>query len=351
MILEKLCKVIKIILNMQTSAAYLHRPTQNFLQNFLLNFLLAVSCEMCIFASRIIKMFVMWIVLAFVSALCLGFYDIFKKISVKDNNVPVVLFLNTVFGALLMSPFLISGISAAEPPLGGTWTGHVQIAVKAVIVLSSWILGYFAIKHLPLTIQGPINATRPVIVLVGALVIFGERLNLWQWGGILLGFGSLYMISRIGSREGLSLRHSRWLWMSVGATFLGAVSALYDKYLMQFYSPTDVQAWYSLYQCAMMGVVVSILTGIKKGHRNRLRWRWSIPCISLFLTVADLAYFYSLSIDGSMIAVVSMIRRGSVIVSFVYGVLILHERNVRAKAVDLGVLLLGLLLLVIGGME
>ena len=50
----------------------------------------------------------MWILLALVSALCLGFYDIFKKLSVRDNDVLMVLMLNTVFGALLMSPFLLS---------------------------------------------------------------------------------------------------------------------------------------------------------------------------------------------------------------------------------------------------
>ena len=49
-----------------------------------------------------------------------------------------------------------------------------------------------------------------------------------------------------------------------------------------------------------------------------------------------------------MIAIVSMIRRGSVIVPFLYGVVALHERNVRAKAVDLAVLMLSLALLVVG---
>ena len=71
----------------------------------------------------------------------------------------------------------------------------------------------------------------------------------------------------------------------------------------------------------------------------------------MFLTVADLAYFYSLSIDGAMISVISMVRRGSVIVPFIYGVLVLHEKNVRAKAVDLGVLFLSLILLVIGSQQ
>lgn len=195
----------------------------------------------------------MWILLAAVSALLLGFYDIFKKLSVRANNVPVVLWLNTLFGSLLLSPVILQSLTGNQDVL--PVVGHAHIMLKALIVLGSWILGYFAIKHLPLTIQGPVNATRPVLVLIGALLIFGERLNLWQWAGVLLGILSLYMISRIGANEGFSLRHSRWLWMSIGATVLGAISALYDKYLIHLYQPLQVQAWYSLYQCVIMGVL------------------------------------------------------------------------------------------------
>lgn len=296
----------------------------------------------------------MWIFLALISALCLGCYDVFKKLSVKGNDVAMVLMLNTVFQTMFMSPVIIGEVAQGSFGLGDSVHGHLLILVKAVIVLSSWLLGYFAIKHLPLTIQGPINASRPVMVLVGALLIFGERLNLLQWVGILLGFASLYFIARIGSREGFSLKHSRWLWMAIGATVLGAVSALYDKFLLQYYRPTDVQAWYSLYQCIIMTATLLILRRCSPAMRREsggFRWRWTIPFISVFLTVADLAYFYSLSIDGAMISVISMVRRGSVIVPFIYGVLVLHEKNVRAKAVDLGVLFLSLILLVIGSQQ
>ena len=290
----------------------------------------------------------MWIALALVSALCLGFYDIFKKLSVRGNDVLMVLMLNTVFGALYMSPFLIAGVSEGNFGFGNTVVGHLQILLKSVIVLGSWLLGYFAIKHLPLTVQGPINASRPVIVLVGALVIFGERLNWVQWIGIALGFASLFFISRIGAKEGFSLKHSRWIWMSIGATVLGAVSALYDKYLLKSYHPIEVQAWYSLYQCFIMVATILLLRRMHTERGDGFTWRWTIPCIALFLTVADLAYFYSLSLPGSMVAIISMIRRGSVIVSFVYGVIALHEKNIKPKLVDLGVLLLSLALLVIG---
>lgn len=292
----------------------------------------------------------MWITLAIVSALCLGMYDVFKKLSVRGNDVLMVLMLNTVFSALYMSPYLIGGIVHGNFGFGNTAEGHLLILLKSVIVLSSWLLGYYAIKNLPLTVQGPINASRPVIVLVGALLIFGERLNWVQWIGIALGFASLFFISRIGAKEGFSLKHSKWIWMSIGATFLGAVSALYDKYLLRYYEPLDVQGWYSLYQCFIMVTVISIIRAKSGKGGTPFVWRWAIPCISLFLTIADVAYFYSLSVPGSMVAIVSMIRRGSVIVSFVYGVFALHEKNIKPKLIDLGVLLISLFLLVIGSL-
>ena len=291
----------------------------------------------------------MWVLLATVSALCLGFYDVMKKLSVSGNNVLGVLFLNTLFGALFMLPVIIVGLMHGNYGLGGTLAGHGFILVKSGIVLASWLLGYASIKHLPLTIAGPVNASRPVLVVVGALLIFGERLNLWQWAGVLIGFWSLFFISRVGGREGFSLKSSRWVWMAIGATALGAVSALYDKYLLTRFEPLEVQAWYSLYQLVIMGVTLGVIMKVTR-VTTPLRWRWTIPLISVFLTVADIAYFYSLSLEGSMIAVVSMIRRGSVIVSFFYGVIALHEKNIRLKLIDLTMLLIGLTFLVIGSL-
>ena len=289
----------------------------------------------------------MWIFLAVVSALCLGVYDIFKKLSLNGNNVLTVLFFNTLFGALFMSPVIVDGLINGRVGLGETTIGHFHIVIKSFIVLSSWLCGYFGLKHLPLTIAGPINATRPVMVLIGAMLIFGERLNLLQWGGVILGISSLYLISRIGSKEGISIKHNRWLWLSFGAMVMGAVSGLYDKYLLRQYDPLEVQAWYSFYQFVIMGITIAIIKRVKR-DTTPFQWRWTIPCIALFLTIADIAYFYSLSLDDSLIAVVSMIRRGSVIVSFLFGVIMLHEKNVKLKIIDLSILLVGLILLVIG---
>lgn len=303
----------------------------------------------------------MWLILAFLSATLLGFYDWFKKKALQGNAVIPVLFLNTVFSSLIFIPFII--VSYNTTMLDGSifhvssggWELHKYILLKSCIVLSSWLAGYFGMKHLPLTIVGPINATRPVMILVGALLVFGEQLNLLQWIGVLLAVVSFLLLSRSGKKEGIDFRHNRWILCIVVAAMLGAVSGLYDKYLMA--SPEDggvgldkmmVQSWYNIYQMGMMGAMMILLWMPVRKKTTPFRWDWTIIGISLFLSAADFVYFYSLSLPGAMISIVSMIRRGSVIVSFLFGAAFFHERNLKAKAVDLALVLLGMVFLYFG---
>lgn len=288
-----------------------------------------------------------WILLAFLSATLLGFYDVCKKQALKGNAVLPVLFLNTFFCSVIFLPMVMYA------PFGG-WEVQKYIVLKSCIVLSSWVLGYFGMKNLPITLVGPINATRPVMVLLGALLFFGESLNLYQWTGVLLAVISFFMLKRSGSKEGIDFAHNRWILCVVAAAVLGAVSGLYDKYLMA--SPADggvglnrltVQSYYNFYQCIMMGVAVTLLHK-RSGKGSPFHWSWAIPLISIFLSAADFVYFQSLSLDGAMVSVVSMVRRGSVVVSFLLGALVFHEKNLRSKAVDLLLVLTGMLFLYIG---
>lgn len=297
----------------------------------------------------------MWLILSFASAFLLGFYDFFKKLSLDRNAVAPVLFLNTVFLTAIFLPFILGSLpvgsllegSVFYVPKAG-WEAHRLVLLKSVIVLSSWTFGYIGLKHLPLTIVGPINATQPVMVLLGALLLFGEWLNGYQWIGVLLAVLSFYLLSRSGSREGIVFSHNRWILCVVAGVALGAVSSLYDKYLMQRLSPMFVQAWYVLYQAVLSGIVVLLFWWPRRKHFTPFEWRWSIPCISLFLALADFVYFYALSYEASMISVVSMIRRSSVVVSFLCGALVMHEKNLRSKVIDLILVLLGMVFLYIG---
>lgn len=232
-----------------------------------------------------------WLLFAFLSAALLGFYDVFKKQALRGNAVLPVLFLNTLCCSLLFLPLL------GEIPFGG-WEVQRYIVLKSGIVLASWLCGYFGMKHLPLTLVGPINATRPVMVLLGALLVFGEQLNLWQWVGVLLAMLSFFLLSRSGKKEGIDFRHNRWVFCVVMAAVFGAVSGLYDKFLMApvgqggvGLNRLTVQAWYNFYQCGIMGLMLLLLWMPLRRESTPFRWDWCIPLISLFLTLADFGLF------------------------------------------------------------
>lgn len=313
----------------------------------------------------------MWIVLAFISACLLGLYDVCKKKALTGNAVIPVLWINTLICTAFFLPSIIGSAAGWWSPTsalylpGGTWQAHGLVALKACIVLASWICGYYAIRRLPLTIAGPINASRPVLVLLGAIICYGERLNAWQWGGVTLTLFSLFLLSRSSRKEGIRFGHNRHILLLATAALLGAASGLYDKYLMMPVSAGGaqldrlfVQGWYNLYQALLMGLVFVWAWWMPRRGKHTLRaaprgdtifsWRTEILLISVFLTAADLAYFYALSRPGALVAVVSMVRRGSVLVSFAFGALMLRERNLKAKGLDLALVLLGMVLLYIG---
>ena len=296
----------------------------------------------------------MWLQLAFLSAALLGLYDVAKKKAVRDNSVSQVLLLNTLFSTLFFLPAIISGSMSLGwfegtlfdiAPMGAHQ--HLLVMVKAAITLSSWLFGYVGIKHLPITIVGPINATRPVIVLLGAFLIFGERLNLMQWIGVLLALLSLFLLSRAGKKEGIDFVRDRWILCVAAAALLGAVSGLYDRHILGQIEPLAVQSWFCVYQVVMMGVIVAVLS-LTNRLATPFRWSWAIPMISIFLTAADMAYFVALSQPEAMVSVVSMVRRSSVVVSFACGALLFGERNLRSKAIDLAFILVGMIFLWLG---
>jgi drug/metabolite transporter (DMT)-like permease len=193
------------------------------------------------------------------------------------------------------------------------------------------------------------------MVLVGALLFFGEQLNVWQWIGVTLAVLSFLLLSRSGKKEGIDFKHDHWIYMIVGAAVMGAISGLYDKYLMAPESEGGVgldrmmvQSWYNIYQCFMMLVMLMLLWWPKHKETTPFHWDWAIIGVSIFLSTADFMYFYALSIPAAMISIVSMVRRGSVIVSFLCGAVLFREKNLKSKAIDLALVLLGMIFLYIG---
>ena len=306
----------------------------------------------------------MWTLLAFISALCLGFYDISKKIALRDNKVIDVLTLSICFSSLVLSvPLLLSRIYPEMlldtpffvPKLD--FQAHLFTVLKSVIVLSSWVFAYVSLKHLPLSVVSPMQATRPMWTLVGALLIFGERLNGWQWIGVSLAIGTILVFSFSAgtqiSHHQVPNTHVKYYICLTLAILIGACSGLYDKYLMRRYDHNAVQVYYTFYQAAMMMVVwiIDRLTGKAKNEdANAFTPSSLLPIvlISVFLIISDNVYMLALRDPNSLIAVVSTIRRGGAVIGFAYGLLFLKERDALRKILCMLGICAGLICLAIG---
>lgn len=297
----------------------------------------------------------MWLFLGLCSALLLGSYDVCKKISLQNNAVIPVLLCSVAMSSVLLMPLL--AISRLQPEAVSDsilyvpqvdFRTHMFILLKSAIVLTSWIFSYFALKHLPITLATPVSATRPAWTVLGALIIFGEQLNGYQFAGILVALFSFYMFSVAGKREGISFAHNKWFWFLILGTLTGAISGLYDKYLMREFDHMAVQVYYTFYQTLMMAFVTLLLWYPVRRKSTPFQFRWSILLISVFLVTSDFFYFYALTMPDSLISVLSTIRRLGVIVPFLYGVIVMHDKNVKLKVICLSGVLLGMFFLFLG---
>ena len=322
----------------------------------------------------------MWIVLSFISALCLGCYDISKKIALRENRVIDVLTLSVCISTVLLSvPWCLSRVCPETMTATPFYVpqldlaAHGLVVVKSMIVLSSWVFAYISLKHLPLSVVSPMQATRPMWTLVGALLLFGERLNGWQWLGVSLAIGTVFVFSFRNKQTIRNTRHTpagRYYVALALAILIGACSGLYDKYLMRSYDHNAVQVYYTFYQALMMLVVWGVDRGlqVKKEQANwekkeQANWApkeqanwgleikgawWVIGLISVFLIISDNVYMLALQDPDSMIAVVSTIRRGGTVIGFAYGLIFLKEPDPWKKLLAMCGILAGLVCLAIG---
>lgn len=276
--------------------------------------------------------------MALVSACLLGVYDVAKKKALKRNGVLWVLLGATALTALIMSPCLSSG----------SFHDHLLLVIKAFIVTISWISGLAALNHIPITTASPIKATRPVIVVLFSIILFGERLNFWQWAGVVAVLAAMFLLSRSSRKEGIDFSSNKGIAYMVISVLSGAFSALYDKHIIAILEPLFVQSWTNVYITVLLALVILFRKAVWPDRHQKFHWDWTIIIIAVLITISDCLYFFAIKQEGSLLSVISLIRRGSVLVTFVLGALIFKEHNIRSKAVTLGILLCGIVLLMFG---
>ena len=280
----------------------------------------------------------MWVWLALASSIILGLYDVAKKQALKRNGVLEILLCTTSLSALFLCPFLSAG------PLAD----HLKLLFKALLVSSSWISGLAAMRLLPLTTVSSIKTTRPVFVLLFSILVFGEKLNVWQWSGSIVVIATLFLLSLSSRKEGIHFTHNKGIAYMALSVVTGVASALFDKYIMAFMEPVFVQSWSNLYIALILALMV-VFKRLRDGAGSvKIAPDPLILLIAVLITASDFIYFTALKDSSAMLSVVSMIRRASIVVPFLFGIFLFREKNIRDKVFIMLLMLLGIACIIFG---
>ena len=310
------------------------------------------------------KSWVLWIL---ASAFFLALYDLAKKASVRNNAVLPVLLCSTSFGALAY----VVGI-ALTGRCGAMFSavdGRVFALglSKSVIVASSWVFTFCALRTLPITVATPIRASSPALVFLVACFLYGEVPSPLQGLGMALVFAGYWTFSWAGKHEGIDFLHNRAVGFAVAGAVLSAVSSLWDKFVFQVMR-SPVEPTQLVFQFGLIAVYALCLfaTRILKplpppptptpsssstspspstSTHYTFTWRWTIPLVGILLAFADWLLFNGLAIQGTPVSVAALMRRFSVAITFVLGAFFFRETNLVRKSIALALVLSGIALL------
>ena len=296
----------------------------------------------------------MWMYLGLLAALFLGLHNLCKKHAVQGNEVFPVLLGTIGSGFLMLLPFFIGSLYYPEETknigfyiTSIPWKTHGYIFIKSMIMAASWVLAYQALKHLPITIVTPIRSAGPFFTFIGAILIYQEKPNFLQWIGFFLIIFSVILYSKIGKKEGINFKRNKWIYAIIAATFLGASSGLYDKFLIQnlALNPQTLQFWFCWYTLLILLIILSITWFPFVEKRKAFKFRWTIVAVGVLLIAADYFYFKALQDPDALIMLLSAIKRSQLIIAVVVGGLVFKEKNKRKKLVPLAGILIGVFLI------
>ena len=289
----------------------------------------------------------MWTGFILASAVVLALYDLAKKASVRNNAVLPVLLVSSLRGAAAFVASLAATGSLANSVPCDMRT-FALAAVKTLIVATSWILTFYALRTLPITIATPIRASAPAIVFVAAFFCYGEVPSWIQAIGMLFVFGGYWVFSWAGKHEGIDFFRNKAVWSAIAGACFSALSSIWDKYVFQV-AAAPVETVQFFFQIGLVIVYALILSGqrLLKLPHDRFEFRFTIPFVGILLAMADWLYFRGLAVPDAPISVGSLLRRFSVVITFVLGARFFHETNLKRKALALAAILVGVILLCI----
>ncbi len=291
----------------------------------------------------------MWIYLVLLYGILKGTREVVKKKSMEKSTMMEVLLMYTILSFLIVVPTAPKAIGVQ--PLIMVW-----IALKALAVFTAWILGFMAIRKMPVSMYGILDLSRVLFSTILGLTVLSEEMGRFQIIGLSLVCIGLLMLKlkfrKKGSEAGeLSNTDSvekvapLMVLFALGSCLLNAVSGTMDKILMRYVNSTQLQFWFMLFLVlfyALYCLVRKEKIRVKSCLKNY--WIW---ILAILFVVGDKALFVANQNPDSKVTIMTLLKQSGCIVTIFAGKIVFKEKNIVHKLICAFVIIAGIVIAVL----
>lgn len=287
----------------------------------------------------------LWLPMAFLSALFAGITAILAKCGIRSTDSDVATALRT--GVVLVFSWLMVLAAGSAGTLSSlTVLSLVFLVLSGLSTGASWLCYFKALSLGDVNKVAAVDKSSTALTILLAMVFLGERSHpaLRLLGTTLLAAGVMLMVERRpGSRSG----HRRWVLFAAASALFAALTSILAKIGI-----TGVES--NLATAIRTGVVLVMAWGIVLG-RGKLPLVTRVPRRELgFILLSGLStgaswlcYYYA--IQNGAVSVVVSVDKLSLVVTVLFSHLVLKEHLGKASLAGLGLMVLGTLIITFCG--
>lgn len=278
----------------------------------------------------------MYIVVALISAMFLGCYDVLKKVSLKQSNIYEVLFFYCLSGFGISLLFIGNNFSI-------TLVDSLFVLLKSLIIVVNWLLVIKCLKKLDVSIVVGFSLVNTIFTIFGAALFFKEKITLVHLLSLFFIFLGIFMIAKLEKKQEKE-RDNRYIVLLLLANVLASCSAFVDKYMLNYLhiANNEVLILFLLFNSVIYGVIY--LYKNKKIEFKKLKSNYFLILAGASIALADITYYYALTLDKGDISIVSIVRKSSVIIATLLASIFLKEKHLLKKLGILTIMLIGVVL-------
>lgn len=313
-----------------------------------------------------------WILLTLVYGLLKGGREISKKKAMDKNTVMEVLLVYTIIGFLIVVPRLPNAMGMAPKYYG-------LILIKSFSIFLAWILGFHALKHLPVSLYGVLDLSRVLLGTFFGVIIFHEVLMWNQILGLaLVAFGLLALKFKItGSKkeeapstdaaeasepnntetreesseaaneskaENTGKIPAKFVIMAFASCVFNSVSGLLDKILMKDINSSQMQFWYMFFLVVFYLIYVFVTKTKIRKETLKNGWIWAM---AIMFVIGDAALFIANADASSRVTVMTVVKQSACFVTILGGKFVFHEKGIGYRLFCASIIVCGIVLSVL----